>query len=105
MGYDTLVDGDRAAQVKLWDCEQYHTYQVGDSTPQFFGEGYSIGLREGGWANIERDGKFLGIADQPMFGRQVDKYGCDWSPEAYGANDPFSAANLLSRIRANEPDR
>ena len=97
-----MVDKDKEHQVKLWDCEQYHTYRVGETTPSFFADGYSIGLREGGWANIDPDGVFLGVTDQPTFERRVDKYGMDWSPEAYGLNDEFSVRNLMATIRRDE---
>lgn len=83
--YDYLVDGDKEAQVKVWDCE-LRSYSVGDKVHPVNGElTYVLALREGGFAFVN-DLRFVGIIDEwrnssvPIF----DKYGAGWTgPDHY----------------------
>lgn len=58
--FDTLVDGSKKAQIKLFDCT-LHTYEAGDEVPKDFGDNFTIVLpkREVARFALIKDGKFV----------------------------------------------
>ncbi len=96
--YDTLVDGDRQAQVKCFDCK-LKTYKVGDKIP--CDGSFIIVLphhREGAHYAIVKDSIFLGFTDDtPII---IDKWGEHLvSYDAF--RDPFEEAvqRLTSKVK------
>ncbi len=67
--YDTLIDGEKQAQVKCFDCEM-NTYKVGDQVPS---DGSFIIMFPPDLYAIIKDSIFLGFTDCPPV--IIDKWG------------------------------
>jgi len=71
--YDTLIDGDKQAQIKCFDCEM-NTYKVGDKIPRDGTFIIVLPPRENKRYAIIKDSIFLGLTDRmPAI---IDKWGC-----------------------------
>ncbi len=71
--YDILIDGDKQAQIKCFDCEM-NTYKVGDKIPRDSSFVIVFPPRENKRYAFIKDGVFLGLTDRyPVI---IDKWGC-----------------------------
>ena len=70
--YDTLIDGEKQAQIKCFDCE-LKTYKVGDQVPCDGSFIIVLPPREGVHYAIIKDSIFLGFTDCPPM--IIDKWG------------------------------
>ena len=71
--YDTLIDGDKQAQIKCFDCEM-NTYKVGDKIPRDGTFIIVLPPRENKRYAIIKDSIFLGLTDR--YPKIIDKWGC-----------------------------
>jgi hypothetical protein len=91
--YDNLQKPDGSwAQVKVWDSEM-RDYRIGDSIDGESGT-YSIGLREGGFANIV-NGVYESWTEEPTQETVIDKWGGTFDGTNYAENDPYLPSNIL----------
>jgi len=74
--YDTLVDGDKEAQVKCFNREM-NIYKVGDRVPRDGSFIIMLPPYEGAPCAIIKDGIFMGLTDCPpsMVDKIIDKWG------------------------------
>jgi len=83
--YDTLIDGERKAQIKCFDCEM-NTYKVGDKVPLSGTYILVLPEREDVRFALVKDGIFIGLSDSlPYF---IDKWGRHLSGVA-DFSDPY----------------
>jgi len=74
--YDTLVDGDKSAQIKMFDCD-LTTYNAGDKLPT--DKTFTIIFPSFCWNRfaIVKDGIFIKLTNEEseIFSPYVDKWG------------------------------
>jgi len=99
--YDTLIDGDRSAQVKCWDDLSYKSFHVGDEVPTYGDlDTYTIVLPsyEGSGFALIANGTFKGLTYK--VGNTWEPYITKWGEETNLTVDQDELNPVVKAIKA-----